>query len=962
MRKKIQLLRNENVYTPSEGKTALDNAKTDLSNVVLNDGEIVIGRYQENNENVKTVLGIKHNIEADGQENPVEGMTFFTNSDNFVSKPVVLYQTDGTTGLLGVNPSQLGNDWQLENYDFSPYKYLRCYFKMGNFSTNGVELTPSMVVELPLDIESKSKSAGDSTQEEPKTACDMYIAGGMSPNPSDPSNAFSVLVAVDSTKTKFQVINQMMYDEYQYDNTYGNSETPANNNGRFLYKIEGCYDTLNNASTSELVEHDPVFTASPAYGITSTDIDNWNSMVSGGGITGITMNGSSKGTSGVVDLGTVVTEETDPTVPSWAKASTKPTYTASEVGAVPTTRTVNGRELSSDISLTSTDIGAVPRSRTVNGLSLSGNINLTAEDVGALPSSTVIPTKVSELTNDSGFIDKAMYYGTSDTAAATMPKVCTVETFPTYTNNGVTHAKEGTIIAVKFTNSDTNTTAAPELNVNGIGAKAIMYNNAIVTSTAKNTTVAGYAKQIAYYRYDPELDEGNGAWEFLAKSVDSNSTYSNASLGQGYGTQSNSSAATAITSSISSYALSAGGIVTIKFKYDVPANATLNISSKGAKAIYNQGAAITAGVIKAGDTATFIYSTYYHLIAVDSWQDKADVADIPTKVSDLTNDSGFTTNTGTITGITMNGSSKGTSGVVDLGTVLTSHQDISGKADKSAAIGSLSLALDSTNYKITLSGTKVDGTSFTVSNVIDLPLESVVVSGSYNNTTKKVVLTLQNGSTIDFSVADLVAGLQSEITSTNKLSADLISDGTTNKVVTSTEKNSWNNAVSNSHTHSNKTVLDGITSTDITNWNGKTDNIGTVTGVKMNNTTNNPTDGVVDLGTVITSETQLSKGTTTGSGNAVTDITVNGHQITLAKGSTFLTSHQSIKTINGNSLVGTGNVEIIAVPSFTSADNGKILGVVNGQLAWVTPTTIYTGSGTPSSSQGNDGDIYLQTN
>ena len=38
--------------------------------------------------------------------------------------------------------------------------------------------------------------------------------------------------------------------------------------------------------------------------------------------------------------------------------------------------------------------------------------------------------------------------------------------------------------------------------------------------------------------------------------------------------------------------------------------------------------------------------------------------------------------TGTITGITMNGTSKGTSGVVDLGTVITSHQDISGKQDK----------------------------------------------------------------------------------------------------------------------------------------------------------------------------------------------------------------------------------------------------------------------------------------
>lgn len=45
-----------------------------------------------------------------------------------------------------------------------------------------------------------------------------------------------------------------------------------------------------------------------------------------------------------------------------------------------------------------------------------------------------------------------------------------------------------------------------------------------------------------------------------------------------------------------------------------------------------------------------------------------------------------TSNIGTITGIKMNGASKGTSGVVDLGTVITAHQDISGKQDKSTAV------------------------------------------------------------------------------------------------------------------------------------------------------------------------------------------------------------------------------------------------------------------------------------
>ena len=60
---------------------------------------------------------------------------------------------------------------------------------------------------------------------------------------------------------------------------------------------------------------------------------------------------------------------------------------------------------------------------------------------------------------------------------------------------------------------------------------------------------------------------------------------------------------------------------------------------------------------------------------------------VPTKVSELTNDSGYTTNKGTVTSVSvkMNGESKGTvtsSGTIDLGTVITAHQDISGKLDK----------------------------------------------------------------------------------------------------------------------------------------------------------------------------------------------------------------------------------------------------------------------------------------
>lgn len=112
---------------------------------------------------------------------------------------------------------------------------------------------------------------------------------------------------------------------------------------------------------------------------------------------------------------------------------------------------------------------------------------------------------------------------------------------------------------------------------------------------------------------------------------------------------------------------------------------------------------------------------------------------------------------------------------------------------ESLGISTLSLSIDSSTYVLTLSGTKIDGTSFVVPNPVDLPLESVVVSGSYDSVNKKVILTLKDGSTIEFSIADLISGLQEEITPSNKLSADLIEDGVTNKVVTQSEKTTWNN-------------------------------------------------------------------------------------------------------------------------------------------------------------------------
>lgn len=103
------------------------------------------------------------------------------------------------------------------------------------------------------------------------------------------------------------------------------------------------------------------------------------------------------------------------------------------------------------------------------------------------------------------------------------------------------------------------------------------------------------------------------------------------------------------------------------------------------------------------------------------------------------------------------------------------------------------LSINPSTFVMTLNLKNSVGTILSTDN-IDLPLETMVVGASYDSTTKEIVLTLKSGSTTRFSVANLVNGLQSEITSTNKLDSSLVDDSlSNNKFVTPAEKTSWNN-------------------------------------------------------------------------------------------------------------------------------------------------------------------------
>ena len=189
-----------------------------------------------------------------------------------------------------------------------------------------------------------------------------------------------------------------------------------------------------------------------------------------------------------------------------------------------------------------------------------------------------------------------------------------------------------------------------------------------------------------------------------------------------------------------------------------------------------------------------------------------DVSGTPTKLSDFTNDEGF---------------------------IDKSVNNLDNYTPSSQTTTRLELVLDSSTFK--LKGILKDSSNNVIytSNEIDLPLETVVVDGTYDSLTKEIVLELVNGNTIRFSVSALVSGLisdtdlatalenyytkgqvdnllnakQNTITSSNKLDSDLVDDtNSTNKFVTSAEKSTWNGKQDELTAGENITIVNNVIS------------------------------------------------------------------------------------------------------------------------------------------------------
>lgn len=183
-----------------------------------------------------------------------------------------------------------------------------------------------------------------------------------------------------------------------------------------------------------------------------------------------------------------------------------------------------------------------------------------------------IPTKTSDITNDSGYITGTSY-ATANTGG-------TVKVTPAF---GVEMSGSGELKGRIYDASEYNSMWNDALVSKGTMDVAFAGKlSSSVTSTSTNLAATPSAVRTAYH---------NGAW---------------------YATCATAAATVAKVGTCADFSdaggLVAGAHVTVKFtNANTAASPTLNINSTGAVPIYINGAAATSGAWKAGDVKEFVY-------------------------------------------------------------------------------------------------------------------------------------------------------------------------------------------------------------------------------------------------------------------------------------------------------------------------------------------------------------------
>lgn len=466
-------------------------------------------------------------------------------------------------------------------------------------------------------------------------------------------------------------------------------------------------------------ETDPVFSASAAAGITSNDIQNWNNKTSSiGTITGVSINGTSIATSGVANITSVPASILTGAIPNGVTATTQ-------------TQSDNSTKIATT-AYVDTAIGNLPEPMVFKGsLGTGGTIT-------ALPTAEASNEgHTYKVIKDGTYAGQAAKIGDTFISTGSRWELIPSGDEPSGTVTSITLNATSPIAIdnnAAITTSGTRTISHASSGVSAGTYKSVTVNSTgHVTGGTNPTTLSGYGIT------DAKI--ANGVITLGSNTITPLTEHQDITGKQDKITSTNKldysllSNTPTIPSEVTESTVSGWGFTKNSGTYSKPSTGIpkTDLASE-----------VQASLEKA-DSALQSYTETDPVFSASA------AAGI--KSTDITNWNSKTSNKGTVTSVAvkMNNTTKGTitsSGTIDLGTVITEHQDISGKQDKLTT---------QTAYSAKGSATKVPQiTTNTLGQVTGIT-EVTITQPTVNNAT----LTIQKNGT---NVATFGANASSNVT------------------------------------------------------------------------------------------------------------------------------------------------------------------------------------------------------
>ena len=529
----------------------------------------------------------------------------------------------------------------------------------------------------------------------------------------------------------------------------------------------------------------------------------------------------------------------------------------------------------------------------------TGAVSLSASDVGALPSTTVIPSKTSDLTNDSGFITSADIPEGASAYTGTISAVST--TASVGTNNGfargdhVHNITKDTINGVLGTGSGTTkfyredgTWATPAYTTNTdtkLQIAAVTSGTTYYPIVGANSTTAATrqydATGIAYTGTNGTANGSNGN-AILALGNSTASTTANWKKGtvRLYGT-------TAYYTDLVSGAPSSNRTITfpnatgtVALTSDIPTTLPASDVSAWAKAASKPTyTASEVGALASNTTYVSTVTTTAGTHSAITSKSGAVSFNVPTKTSHLTNDSGYVTSSGVTSVATGAGLTGGTiTGTGTLKANLTSDTALSNAA--------LSVTEDANRiYPV-----RIDKNSKLVVVVPWTNVNSSYLTGiTSSQVTTALGYTPYNSTNPNGYTSNV--GTVTQVTAGTGLSIGTTAQGnfTTTGTINHTNSITAGTAGTSSATSGATLAVPYITYDAQGHITATGTHTHTISGFLTSSSTLDATklSGTVPSGCYTNTVTTA---TTTGSGNAVTAVTASNGALTITKGTTFQTN------------------------------------------------------------------------